>query len=471
MLDENEFEEIEEDVVLDELVSDHGAGAVFVTDCYDKVKIEHSPIEDVWFDEAETRHRTPRSLYRVPKGGLDKFVACEEFASDDPEKQPAGAVGTPETRRAAILAAANRPEAWRRTTGIGDTKSRVDIFEAWHLPSGPVEEEEYEEDEEYDSDDGERMVRTVKKTRPKHDGRHVVAVDGPDGTLIDEPWDGKGGFPVLLSVPRRRRRTIWGLSLMRDLIAPQREYEKLSKKIQHAHQKMGVSLFTAPKTANVNVRELVAGSFAAGALLEYEGQQGVTQLTPEPVAASTYAYRDGIGREMGEVKGISTLATASQVPAGLQQASGKALQVFEDFEDVRLLPYHRERERFRVRLAWLVVHAARRIVERKGSLRDDLPRQARHREGRLERTARRREGLRYQGLPGLGALEAASREVRAAHGATQLGRHRCAAVPTALRASRSGGREPARHGGLRHHREGARHNGHQGRVRHADADR
>lgn len=365
VLDANEFEEIEEDVVLDELVSDHGAGAVIVTDHCDEVKVEHAPIEDIWFDEAETRHRTPRSCYRIPKGGLDKFVACELFASDT--DIPSGAVGTPETRRAAILAAAQRPESWRRSVGVGDVKSRVDIFESWHLPSGPVEEEEYEEDEEYDNEDGERMVRTVKKYRPKHDGRHVVAVDGQNGTLIDEPWDGKGGFPVLLAVPRRRRRTIWGLSMMRDLIAPQREREKLSIKIQSANQKMGFSGLIASKSANVNVREFTAGTFGQGFLAEYDGQIPPTQFTPEPVAQSTYGYYEAIGREMGESKGISGLATSSQVPAGLQQASGKALQVFEDFEDVRLLPYHRERERFRVRLSWLVVHAARRIVERKGS--------------------------------------------------------------------------------------------------------
>ena len=67
---------------------------------------------------------------------------------------------------------------------------------------------------------------------------------------------------------------------------------------------------------------------------------------------------------MSERKGISTLAAASQLPAGLQQASGKALQVFEDFEDVRLLPYHRERERFKIGLCWLIIHAAKRIVDR-----------------------------------------------------------------------------------------------------------
>lgn len=356
VIDDNDGEKIEEDVVMDALTTDHGAGAIMVTECDDDVKLQHIPVEDVWFDEAEIRYRSPRSCYRVPKGGMDKFVAIEQFARDDDDHP--GLVGTAEQRRAAILAAANRPESWRRRDGT-NLKSRVDIFEAWHLPSGKVEEveEEYEEED----DDGTVMTKTRKVC--KHDGRHVVAVDGPNGTLIDEPWEGPM-FPILLFVPRPRRRSIWGLSLMRDLVAPQREYEKLTKKIQNQHQKMGVSGFATPKGSDVNVREITSGTFGAGFVVEYDGQQPPVPFTPEPVAQGTYAYAEGIPRSMAERKGVSTLATASQLPAGLQQASGKALQVFEDFEDVRLLPYHRERERFKIALSWLIIYAAKRIADR-----------------------------------------------------------------------------------------------------------
>jgi hypothetical protein len=349
VIDDNDGEVIEEDCVLDALTTDHGAGAILVTEGKEEVKLEHLPVEDVWFDEAEVRQRQPRSCYRVPKGGIDKFVLCEMLACDDDEYP--GLVGTAESRRRAILAAATKPESWRKAFG-GDVKSRVDFFEAWHKPSGPVEYEEYEDE------DGKK-----KKRAKPHDGRHVLAVDGPDGTLIDEPWEGPE-FPILLYVPRRRRRSVWGLSLMRDLVAPQREYEKLTVKMQFQHQKMGLSQFGAPRDANVNVRELKTGTTVAGELYEYDGPVGVTPLTPEPVAPGTYAYSESLVRYMSERKGVSTLATASQLPAGLQQASGKALQVFEDFEDVRLLPYHRERERFKIALCWLIIHAARRICER-----------------------------------------------------------------------------------------------------------
>lgn len=355
VIDDNDGEQIEEDVTMDSLVTDHGAGAIAVIERDDCIKLKHIPIEDVWYDEAETRTRDPRCCYYVPRDGVDVFQALELYAKAGDEYP--GLVGTAEERRQAIIAAANRPSL-HRSAASTQAKHRVDLYEAWHLPSG--EPEEYEE--EYDDEEtGERKKRKAYR----HDGRHVVAVPGPNGTLIDEPW-GEDHFPILLQVPRPRRRSIWGLSLMRDMIAQQREYEKVTKKIQTMHQKMGMSGFVARRGDEINVREMKTGTHAAGFVVETNEMPPVA-LTPEPVTPGTYAYADSIPRNMLERRGISTLAAASQLPAGLQQASGKALQVFEDFEDVRLLPYHRARERFKVQLSWIIVCAARRIVDRKGS--------------------------------------------------------------------------------------------------------
>jgi hypothetical protein len=363
---DNDGEVIEEDVMLDSLVTDHGAGACIVEDGRDRTFIRHIAVEDVWFDKAETRMGRPSCTFYVPKDGIDKFSACEIYANpadDDPKTGRSGFVGTAAERREKILKAAQKPAAWRNKTA---GSYRVDIYEAWHPPTMREEcEEEY--DEEYE-EDGETKTRRSKRRHVKHDGRHVVAVHGEDGTLVDEPWD-EPEAPILLCVPRRRRRHVFGLSLMRGLLAPQREYERGTAKIQFMHQKMGVSGWVAAKGANVNPREITAGQKGAGFVVEYDHQEGAPPPTPivtSPVDASTYGYVNGIPRDMLERHGISTLAAASQLPAGLQQASGKALQVFEDFEDVRLLPYHRARERFRVKLAWLIIKSARRIVQRMG---------------------------------------------------------------------------------------------------------
>lgn len=358
VFDDNDGERIEEDVIMDALVTDHGAGAIMVREGRDRCVLEHIAVEDVWWDEVETRMGKPTCCYYVPRDGLDVYKVLEMLANPEDEGMP-GFVGTVEERRKAILSASQKPQAWRlrKTT---KTTHRVDIFEAWHPPTY---REECEEDEDYE-EEGETKSRKVK--RVKHDGRHVIAVAGEEGTLVDEPWDEKE-WPILLYVPRRRRRHVLGLSLMRSLLAPQREYEKGTAKIQHMHQKMGVSGWAASKQADINVREITSGTKAAGFVVEFEGQMAPIPLTPEPVPQGTYAYVDNIPRQMLERNGISSLAASSSLPAGLQQASGKALQVFEDFEDVRLLPYHRSRERFRVALGWLIICCCKRIVERTGS--------------------------------------------------------------------------------------------------------
>ena len=364
VMDENHIDQIEDDVVMDALVTDHGAGAVKVIDGRERVEMMHIPIEDVWFDRAETRHRQPSCCYHVPRDGMDMFKALELFANPKDDGEP-GLVGTAEERRQKIIRARSQGASKvrpRRTTTLA--KYRVDIYEAWHPPTCREEyDEEYDDEDDRDEDD-----KPKKKTRKvmKHDGRHVVAVPGEDGTLIDEPWD-EDHYPILLYVPRPRRRSIWGLSLMRSLMSPQREYEKLTLKIQDQNQKMGVSGFSASKQMELNVRDITSGTFGAGFVVETEGPQPPTPLVVEPVAQGTYAYADSIPRNMLERNGISTLAAASQVPAGLQQASGKALQVFEDFEDTRLRPYHTCRERWKIQLSWMVVCAAKRIYERKGS--------------------------------------------------------------------------------------------------------
>lgn len=332
--DANAVDQIKEDVVMDALVTAHGAGAAKVFTRHGKIRIEHVPIEDVWFDAAETRYRRPSCCYHIMP--YDMFKLLEDYGGDDPCLE-----GSPEERTAGIRKAGTDVAARRTVSGMVTGPTMVEVVEAWHKPSG---------DTDAVTEDG---------TAVKHDGRHVVAVAGC--TLVDEPWDGQD-FPIEFYVPRKRRRSIWGLSMMFDLVAPQREYEKLTAKIQNQHQKMGVAGWMGPNSANFNPREIVSGTFAGGFYAGYDGQQPPSPIIVDPVAQSTYAYKDSIPRDMMQAKGISQLSATSQLPAGLQQASGKALQVFEDFEAERLLAYHRELERWIVRLSWRVVDAAMGLV-------------------------------------------------------------------------------------------------------------
>jgi len=61
--------------------------------------------------------------------------------------------------------------------------------------------------------------------------------------------------------------------------------------------------------------------------------------------------------------GVSSLSAQSQLPAGLKNASGKALQVYDDFESERLVNYHDADERVIVEVAELIVLLARDLVK------------------------------------------------------------------------------------------------------------
>ena len=352
--DENDVDQIKEDVVMDALVTAHGAGAAKVYARNGKVVIQHVPIEDVWFDPAETRYRRPSCCYHVMP--LDKFVVLADYGGDDPDLE-----GTREERCAAIIRAASMATARQSLAGMV-SPTQVEVVEAWHLPSCGPQNTNGEPDGEDPSDDSSGDL--AEAAEPKHDGRHVIAIAGC--TLVDEPWDGEG-FPIEFYVPRKRRRSIWGLSMMFDLVAPQREFEKLTAKIQSQHQKMGVAGWIAPTSANFDPATITAGTFAGGFLAEFAGQVGPVPVIVDPVAQSTYAYKDSIPRDMMQYEGVSSLSASSQLPSGLQQASGKALQVFEDFESERLLPYHRELERWTMRLSWLIVRTAHAIVKDGGN--------------------------------------------------------------------------------------------------------
>jgi hypothetical protein len=331
--EENDVESIKEDVILDALVTGHGAGAAIVYDREDKVCIEHVPIDDIFFDDAEVRYRKPRTLIRRMR--MDRYVARAVFGG-----KGKGLYGNASDRRALILDAPPAPNE----DGEPVEADQIEVVEMWHLPS-----------DDYDGDDDD-APESGEYDRVR-DGRHFIGT--ANCTFVDEPWE-DNEFPIYLYVPRKRRRHILGLSIMWNLAAPQKEYEKLSGRIQRSHHLMGGTHLYVQRGSNIDIHDL---DNAQGTVVEGDGPKP-EELNPTPCNPQTYEYQESIARNMNMKTGISEMSASSQVPAGLSQASGKALQVFEDAEDGRLLLYHREIERWVCAVAWGIVKAARRIVER-----------------------------------------------------------------------------------------------------------
>lgn len=309
--EEHDIEAIKEAIITDAVVTDHGAGFAKVYERDEHIVIEHVPAEDIRFDRHEMRLRKPRSIFQ--RHDFDKYHLAHLY---------------PEHADAIFRAAGRRGDDENGVDAIGE--DRIYVFEGWHLRS----------------------------TSTSDDGKHVMAIDG--ATLCCEDWD-EDSFPFAEFIPRPRMRSKWGLSAMRDMLAPQNELENLTEKIQRAHDRLGMAGFIGSKAGEVNVKE-IAGEY--GIFIEHAGASAPTPFTFSPVDSSTYGYREGVIRDMGNALGISQFSAQSQVPAGLSNASGKALQVFESQEDGRMVPYHRELNRWTVRLSWLVIRLAKRMTDR-----------------------------------------------------------------------------------------------------------
>lgn len=307
--EKNDFDGIFAEMSLDGLVADHGAGCIkVIADIVEMcLRYEHVPIEEVWVDDDQGQHKAPREIFQVSP--RDRYVVLAQFEQDD-----ASYFGAVEERRIGILKAGKQFSGDTRTHSDATT---IDVYEGWRLPS----------------------------RKGAGDGRHRLCVDSV--CLIDEEWDWPC-FPLAFYIPRQRRRSFWGLSLMRDLASGQRALEHADGRLERNVKKMGGVHVVCDMETNVDQIDNDAGT-----IIRSPNPQALSTFNPDLFNPQAMQWRESLVRWMPESRGVSGLSTRSEIPAGLQQASGKALQVFDDVESERLLPEHRAKERLVVQVAKL----------------------------------------------------------------------------------------------------------------------
>lgn len=337
VFDENDMDELKEDVTLDGQLAYCGFAKVFSRICddheegengYGEIKIERVIPEDVLVDDSEGRNRKPRCMFQ--RAFEDRYVLLASYGESGD-----GLYGSAKLRAEKISKAKSGSPT---IDDFAQNTDRVEIWEAWHLPSSPIE---YDEAGDVDP----------------HDGLHVIAIDGC--TLLVEPWD-RDRFPFAVYRPEKARQGFWGLSAMRQAMAGQREYEKITEKLQRAHAKMGSSSIIASRGSNVNTREIGNGQ---GQIIECDGSpEGIRDFTPTPANEQTYRFRESIADDVLRYLGISGFASQSEIPSGMTNASGKALTTLSNAESKRGILRHRATERFIVDVSDLVLDEARSLI-------------------------------------------------------------------------------------------------------------
>jgi len=302
--------DVDPKLVTDTLIFGTGVAKIFVED--GKVQYDRVFCWELMVDDSEARYGKPRSLYQ--RHYIDRLVLKEMYSDD---KEACRAIDN-------VVYSGDGDEMIASDT----TSDMVVVIEAWHLPSG---------------------------CKAK-DGRYCRIIAGH--TLDDEPYD-SNQFPFVLMYEKPPVAGIWGRALMTRILPAQKEFDRLNIKIQDAHAVMGVPRLLVQRGSNV-VRAHLDDQMAS--IVEYDGPNPPQEWNAQPISADTYSYRNQLAEDMLRYSPTNEMSAQGQVPAGLSQASGKALQVFNDSESERMAVFWKERERFYVEVAKLMLAAAREIA-------------------------------------------------------------------------------------------------------------
>lgn len=320
----NKVEQLVEDVVADGLSL--GDGFFFVPHGQGEIRIEWLPTEDLVIDPSEGRYRRPRSVH------IRRLVDMDELLSKY-GRSGEGLWGSASKRRKAIRDAARETSLRLPASERRYGQRQVEVWMSYHLPSGP------------DADDG----------------RYAVVVNG--GTLEFSDWD-RPRFPISQFTPWKARRQFHGISMLAEISSLQREHDLCARRVQASNKRLGGTHLLVDKDALIDEEELNNGQ---GTRIYYTpsklGNKPVEELHPTIANESVFGYMKGLVDQMMGLYAIPSMVMTGQPPAGLRDASGKALELADEQAAEALINQHRAKEQCLVDLAWLVVEEAEHTVE------------------------------------------------------------------------------------------------------------
>jgi hypothetical protein len=269
----------------------------------------------------------PRAMYR--RKFIDKGVLlASPFAKGKGN----------EAKRLAIMAA-NCVDP----TNEGVNTNLVEVYEAWHLPSGPDAE----------------------------DGWHVIAIEattgGGEGTLLVEEFK-KSYFPIILFSLDPALSGPYGVSAAATLYPIQMEVNFGLDKIrkgQHLACRPGVWLPIASKVTKAQI------SSATGSTNYYAGTTPPTFYTPTAFSPEVYAQL-----ERHFEKGFSLYGVNTQVAAGTKEAgttSAVAIRESLDVQTARFAVLAQRWEALHMEIARQAINVARDIYANSEAMKVSAP--------------------------------------------------------------------------------------------------
>lgn len=273
-----------------------------------RIRYERTRPWELFVDRLESYYGTPRNLFQIHQ--IDRSVLAGLF----------------EDKAGRIMDASSESivDYNQNQSHDGILNDRVQVVEAWHLPSAP----------------------------DAHDGRHVLTMH--DLVVSDKEWK-HDRFPFA-RIPWSGMMPVgyWSQSLVETSESIQREINELAGKIQVAMFYGSRPVLLVEEGSDIDEGDI--NNDVRGTIIRYRGTPPQF-VAPQQLSNEVYIHLDRLIELAMNLEGVSEMSVASKKPAGLE--SGKALLDFNDIESVRFMPRGMAYEEFFLDLGHLTLMAAR----------------------------------------------------------------------------------------------------------------
>jgi hypothetical protein len=223
---------------------------------------------------------------------------------------------------------------------------RVEVREAWHLPSTRVEKAKTGEDAD-------------EHGNAPHDGLRVLAIEGV--TLVSEPWD-FDFFPVSWFKPMGAEGSYWSRGYPERLAGAQQKLNEYQDRIDAILKLHARPLLVTWLRAGLNPAK-ITNNVATILTSKVPPSQALWQMTPQAVPRELVERVQAIIAWGEKQAGLSELSINAQKPAGLGEHA-PALRHLADQESVRQTEIFSAWEQFYLDSAKIVVACLRMLVEK-----------------------------------------------------------------------------------------------------------
>jgi Bacteriophage head to tail connecting protein len=280
-------------------------GAIQVYRDGDRVRMARILACEILVDANDAIYGSPRSMYR--RRFIDRSQLLARFK--DPAAQDA-------IKRATAA----------DPVGQGGQAALIEVYEGWHLPSVPKAK----------------------------DGRHVIAIAGMGGTLLDEVYE-RDYFPIILFTWDKSLAGAYGRSAAEVLLPNQTAINGLLDKIARAQHLACVPRVGIQRGSKVLKSEITNG---IGSVIQF-GTMPPVWWSPTALSPEVYQHLERHWSKGFELYGVSADTASGRKEAGV--TSGTAIRESLDIQTARFAVLAQRWEQLHLDVARAAIDIARDI--------------------------------------------------------------------------------------------------------------